>query len=36
MVNVRVAISADMAIRLPQWLDGNPAIWLRQQLQYDL
>ena len=36
MINGRAAISADMAIRLSQWLGGNPEIWLRQQLQYDL
>ena len=36
MINGRAAISADMAIRLSQWLGGNAEIWLRQQLQYDL
>lgn len=36
MINGRAAISADMAIRLAQWLGGSPEIWLRLQLQYDL
>jgi len=36
MINGRAAISADMAIRLSQWLGGGAEIWLRQQLQYDL
>ncbi len=36
MINGRAAISADMAIRLSQWLGGKVEIWLRQQLQYDL
>lgn len=36
MINGRAAISADMAIRLAQWLGGNAEIWLRLQLQYDL
>ncbi|AKJ68784.1 hypothetical protein PATSB16_29010 [Pandoraea thiooxydans] len=36
VINGRAAISADMAIRLAQWLGGSPEIWLRQQLQYDL
>lgn len=36
MINGRAAISADMAIRLAQWLGGSAEVWLRLQLQYDL
>ena len=36
MINGRAAISADMAIRLAQWLGGSAEVWLRAQLQYDL
>lgn len=36
MINGHAAISADMAIRLAQWLGGNPETWLRAQVQYDL
>lgn len=36
IINGRAAISADMAIRLAQWLGGSAEIWLRAQLQYDL
>ncbi len=36
IINGRSAISADMAIRLSQWLGGSAEIWLRAQLQYDL
>lgn len=36
MINGHSAISADMAIRLAQWLGGSAEIWLRLQLQYDL
>jgi addiction module HigA family antidote len=36
MINGHAAISAEMAIRLGQWLGDGPEIWLRQQLQYDL
>jgi addiction module HigA family antidote len=36
MINGRAAISADMSIRLAQWLGGNPETWLRAQAQYDL
>jgi addiction module HigA family antidote len=36
VINGRAAISADMAIRLSQWLGGDAEIWLRAQLQYDL
>lgn len=36
MINGHAAISADMAIRLAQWLGGGAEVWLRAQLQYDL
>ena len=36
VINGRAAISADMAIRLSQWLGGSAEIWLRAQVQYDL
>ena len=36
MINGRSAISADMAIRLAQWLGGSAEVWLRLQMQYDL
>lgn len=36
MINGRAAISAEMAIRLSQWLGGSAESWLRAQLQYDL
>jgi addiction module HigA family antidote len=36
VINGRAAISADMAIRLAQWLGGSAEVWLRAQLQYDL
>ncbi len=36
MINGHAAISAEMAIRLAQWLGGSAEIWLRLQLQYDL
>ena len=36
MINGRAAISAEMAIRLAQWLGGSAEVWLRLQLQYDL
>ena len=36
VINGRAAISADMAIRLTQWLGGDAANWLRAQAQYDL
>lgn len=36
MINGHAAISADMAIRLAQWLGGSAEIWLRLQLQHDL
>ncbi|MBW8066076.1 MAG: HigA family addiction module antidote protein [Ferrovum sp.] len=36
MINGHAAISADMAIRLAQWLGGSTESWLRAQPQYDL
>ena len=36
MINGNAAISAEMAIRLAQWLNGNAETWLRAQMQYDL
>ena len=36
MINGRSALSADMAIRLAQWLGGEAETWLRLQMQYDL
>ena len=36
VVNGHAAVSADMAIRLAQWLGGGAEKWLRLQLQYDL
>jgi addiction module HigA family antidote len=36
VINGHAAVSADMAIRLSQWLGGGAEIWLRAQLQYGL
>lgn len=36
LVNGRLGISPDMAIRLSQGFGGSPESWLQQQLQYDL
>lgn len=36
MINGNASISAEMAIRLAQWLGGTPETWLRAQVQYDL
>ena len=36
VINGRAAISAELAIRLAQWLGGSAEVWLRAQLQYDL
>lgn len=36
VLNGRAAVSAEMAIRLGQWLENDPEIWLSAQLQYDL
>ena len=36
VINGRAAISADMALRLGQWLGNGPDMWLRMQVAYDL
>ncbi len=36
VINGRAAISAELAIRLGQWLGGSAESWLQGQLQYDL
>lgn len=36
VINGRAAISAELAIRLGQWLGGSAETWLQGQLQYDL
>ncbi|HEY1057695.1 MAG TPA: HigA family addiction module antitoxin [Limnobacter sp.] len=36
VLNGKAGISAEMALRLAQWLGGDAEIWLREQLQYDL
>ena len=36
MINGHAVVSAEMAIRLAQWLGGSAEKWLRLQLQYDL
>ncbi|WPH16051.1 HigA family addiction module antitoxin [Variovorax paradoxus] len=36
VLNGRAAISAEMAIRLAEWLTGEPGTWLRMQAEHDL
>jgi addiction module HigA family antidote len=36
IVNGSAGISADMALRLAQWLGTSPDMWLGLQTQYDL
>lgn len=36
VINGRAGISAEMALRLGQWLGNGPDIWLRMQVAYDL
>lgn len=36
VVNGRAAISADMALRLGDWLGNGAEVWLRMQAAYDL
>ncbi|MEW6167127.1 MAG: HigA family addiction module antitoxin [Pseudomonadota bacterium] len=36
VVNAQAAISADMALRLGDWLGNGAEIWLRMQAAYDL
>ncbi len=36
LLNGRIKVSTEMAIRLSQGFGGNPESWLQQQMQYDL
>ena len=36
LLNGRIEISPEMAIRLSQAFGGSPESWLQQQMQYDL
>jgi len=36
VLNGKAAISADMALRLAQWLGTGPEIWVNMQATYDL
>lgn len=36
LLNGRLGISPEMAIRLSQGFGGSPESWLRQQMDYDL
>jgi addiction module HigA family antidote len=36
VINGRAAVSAEMAIRLSQWLGGSAESWLHMQASYDL
>ena len=36
VINGRSAITAEMALRVGQWVGNGPEIWLRMQGQYDL
>ena len=36
LLNGRIGISLEMAIRLSQAFGGSPESWLQQQMQYDL
>ena len=36
VLNEHAGISAEMAIRLAEWLAGEPGTWLRMQCEYDL
>ncbi|MBI4967607.1 MAG: HigA family addiction module antidote protein [Rhodospirillales bacterium] len=36
LLNGRLGISPEMAIRLAQGFGGSPESWLQQQMQYDL
>ena len=36
LLNGRLGISPEMAIRLSQAFGGSPQTWLQQQMQYDL
>ena len=36
IVNERLSISADMAVRIGHYIDNGPGIWARMQTNYDL
>ena len=36
VLNGHAAISAEMAIRLAEWLGGEAGMWMRMQAEYDL
>jgi addiction module HigA family antidote len=36
IVNAQAAISADMALRLGDWIGNGAEVWLRMQAAYDL
>lgn len=36
LLNGRIGVSPEMAIRLSQGFGGSPESWLKQQMQYDL
>ena len=36
VLNGHAAVSAEMAIRLAEWLSGEPETWLRMQAEFDL
>ena len=36
VLNGKAAISADMALRLAQWLGTGPEVWVNMQAAYDL
>jgi addiction module HigA family antidote len=36
VLNGKAAVSADMALRLAQWLNTGPEVWLNMQAAYDL
>lgn len=36
VLNGKAAISADMALRLAQWLNTGPEVWINMQAAYDL
>ena len=36
VINGRAAVSADMALRLGQWLGNGAEVWLRMQAAHDL
>ncbi|MDR6887896.1 MULTISPECIES: HigA family addiction module antitoxin [Variovorax] len=36
VLNEHAAISAEMAIRLAEWLGGDAGTWMRMQADYDL